>query len=120
MLSLILLAVVIAAAELCDVYDVTETVKGITKGIAVEGNTLLLSSDKPTALALYLRDGLIIALASVPAVVCLALHATPFFYAALGGPAIAAVKHILGGRAWVKLLAGQKPTAAEEIAPGSN
>jgi hypothetical protein len=104
----------------CDVYDVTETVKGLKAGVAVEGNTFLLPSDKPTATQLYLRDGLVIMLAALPAVLCLVLHSQPLFYAALSGPVVAAVKHVLGGRAWAKLIAGAKPTSAEQVQPGSN
>jgi hypothetical protein len=115
-----LLAVAVAFAFICDIYDVTETEKGLKAGVAVEGNTFLIGTDKPTAVKLYLRDGVVIVAASVPAAVCLGLHAPSFFYAALAGPVVAGAKHILGGRAWVKLLAGQKPTPSEQIEPGAN
>jgi len=120
MLNWIILAVCVALAEAADVYDVTETVKGLAKGVAVEGFTWLVGSDKPSVTALYLRDGLVIVLATLPAVFCLVFHSQPFFYAALSGPIVAAVKHVLGGRAWAKLIAGAKPTSAEQVQPGSD
>jgi hypothetical protein len=119
-MNFILLAIAVAFAFGCDIYDVIETEKGIKAGVGVEGNTFLVGTDKPTATALYFRDGLVIMLATTPAIFALALHGVPFFFAALSGPIIAGIKHILGGRAWVKLIAGAKPTSAEQIQTGSD
>jgi hypothetical protein len=104
MIELLCLAAALAFAIGCDIYDVTETVKGIAKGVAVEANTFWLGTDKPTAKQLYLRDGLVIALATLPAVLLLVLlYGSPAFYIALVGPAIAGAKHLQGGLQWRKL-----------------
>jgi hypothetical protein len=114
MLEVLLLVIAVAFAFGADVFDVSETVKGIKAGLAVEANTFWVGTDKPSATQLYLRDGAVIALASALSVVALALHTLPLFYAGLSGPVIAGALHINGGRAWAKLLAGAKPTSAEK------
>jgi hypothetical protein len=116
----VLLLVALAFAVLCDVYDVTETEKGIKAGLGVEANTFWVGTDKPSATALYLRDGAIIALSALIPILALIFHTTPLFLAGLGGPIVAGILHLKGGRQWAALLAGKKPTASEEIAPGSN
>lgn len=105
-MTLLLLVIALLFAFGCDIYDVTMTEKGLKAGVAVEGFDWLVG-DKPSARALYLRDALVIAFATAPAVVFLAIHNAPLSYAGLVGPAIAGIKHIMGGLAWKKLLAAK-------------
>jgi hypothetical protein len=96
-------AAALAAAVAGNAYDIYMTEKGIKAGVGVEGNDWIVG-DKPSALALYLRDGLVnlpfIALPLVSHV----LGNDPLAYGTLAGLAVIAIKHAMGGRAWVKLL----------------
>jgi hypothetical protein len=96
-------AAALAAAVAGNAYDIYMTEKGIKAGVGVEGNDWIVG-DKPSALALYLRDGLVnlpfIALPLVSHV----LGNDPLAYGTLAGLAVIAIKHVMGGRAWVKLL----------------
>jgi len=98
-----ILAAVCAAVVASDVYDVSMTQKGLKAGVAVEGFTWLVGS-KPSALALYLRDTLCEALSIAPTVFCHLAGADPAAYGLLIAPGVYAVKHVLGGLAWKKLL----------------
>jgi hypothetical protein len=111
--KLLALAGVVGFAIATDVYDVSETEKGLKAGVAVEGNTFLVSSDKPTAGQLYRRDLFVIGLSATPSVVAYAFHKTEFFYAGLVGPVAVGIKHIQGGNQWKSLLAGHAPTGSE-------
>lgn len=103
-----LLAVAASVGVAGDVYDVTMTEKGLKAGIAVEANDWLVGS-KPSAVSLYLRDGLVFAMCVIPAVVFAAVaHNVPLGYGALVAPVVFGVKHILGGLQWRKLLKGGK------------
>ena len=116
-MTLLLLVIALLFYFGCDIYDVRMTEKGIKAGVAIEGNTFLLGTDKPTALAEYLRDTVELLIAVGPAIVFLALRKPelkPLFYGALAGPVALGGKHILGGLAWKKLLEGQKPTPSEQ------
>ena len=110
MIFAFILALLIVAAS--DLYDVTMTEKGIKKGVSVEAFTWLVG-DKPSAVALYLRDWLIIAFASIPAAVGLVLH-SPIFWGSLTAYAVLAARHINGGLQWRTLLNGGtlKPAAS--------
>src|ERR1035437_8370795 len=84
-------------------YDIYTTEKGLKAGAAVEGNDWL-AGPKPSALALYLRDGLV----NLPFIALpLVLHVLgndPLAYGSLAGLVVIAIKHVMGGRAWAKLL----------------
>lgn len=107
-----LFAAFAAAAFAADVYDVTQTEKGLKAGIAVESFTWLVGT-KPTAKALYLRDALLIAITLFFPVLFHFKGNAPLAYGALISPAVAAIKHVLGGRAWANLLAGGKLPTSE-------
>ena len=99
-----------------DVYDVTMTERGIKAGVAVEGNDWLVGS-KPSAIALYLRDGLVFAMCVAPAVVFATVaHNVPLGYGALSAPVVFGVKHLLGGLQWRTLLNGGKLSTAPQSA----
>lgn len=100
----LILAVLFCVA--CDIYDVRLTVKGLKAGVAVEGNTFLIGP-RPSALALYLRDTLLLAFASGPAILFHFLGNDPLYYGACIGPVVYGIRHIKGGRAWADLLAGK-------------
>jgi len=104
-MELFALVIALAWAIGCDIYDVTLTEKGIKAGVAVEGNTFLVSS-KPSAVALYLRDSLVTGIAATPCVLACILYSQPLFWGFLIAPVLSGVKHILGGRQWATLLAG--------------
>jgi hypothetical protein len=96
----------------CDIYDVVLTEKGIKAGVAVEGNTFLVG-EKPSAVALYLRDAFVTGLVTAPCAIALAVHNAPFFWGGLVAPIICGVKHVIGGRNWSILLAGGKLPVAQ-------
>ena len=98
----VLLAVSLAVAFAGDIYDVTESEKAYAKGYIESFDWLV--GPKPTAIKLYLRDGLIIGLSVVPAIVFWAVHNSPLAYGALIAPVVAGIKHYLGGRGAKKLL----------------
>lgn len=106
MLAAFITALAFAVAG--DIYDVTLTEKGIKAGVAVEGNTFLVKNNKPTAVALYLRDSLVTGLATAPSIIALAYGNKALFYGFLVGPIVSGVKHVGGGLAWRKLLNGGK------------
>lgn len=98
------IAVALAVAVAGDIYDVTMTEKGLQAKVAVEGNTFLVG-DKPSARALFLRDGVILALCMVPTLLSFyKLHNAPIGYGSLVVPGYYGVDHMLGGLAWRKLL----------------
>jgi len=99
----LIFAAVVVAMEICDYFDISETVKGIAKGVAVEGNTWLVGP-KPSAKALWLRDTLVNALACAPALVAWFLGVHPAAYGFLVAPVISGIKHVQGYLAWKKLL----------------
>lgn len=91
-----------AAAVLGDVYDVTETIAGIKKGVAVEGFTWLVGQKCTSAAKYYLRDGIILApLVALP--LLLAHVNVPVAYGSLAGLVAAGAKHLQGALEWKKL-----------------
>lgn len=99
----ICLAAALIICTACEIYDDVMSEKGIKAGVAIEGFTWLIGT-KPSLLAYYLRDSLVMILVTTPSFVADLLGSSPFAYAGLVAPLIYAVKHILGGRAWAKLL----------------
>jgi hypothetical protein len=99
----VLLGVALAGAVAGDLYDVAMTEKGIKAGVAVEGNDWLVGQ-KPSALALYLRDSLVLAFCVAPtALLATVFHNLPLAYGALISPVIYGYVHLQGGLAWKKL-----------------
>jgi hypothetical protein len=96
-------AVALAAALAGNAYDIYTTEKGLKAGVAVEGNDWLVGP-KPSALALALRDGLIDSPFIALPLVSHILGNDPLAYGSLAGLAVIAIKHVMGGRAWAKLL----------------
>ena len=90
---------VLGFAIACDIYDVVMTEKGIRAGVGVEGNTWLVGT-KPTALKLYLRDSLVLAMTVAPSIFAALIGRPELFYGFLIGPFVFGVKHIQGGRQW--------------------
>lgn len=97
-----LLAVAVAIAVIGDAYDISLTEKGLAKGLAYEGNTWLVGA-KPTAKALILRDGLVLALCLAAPLIAFAVCELPVAIGSLAAPVVFGIKHYLGGRAWKKL-----------------
>jgi hypothetical protein len=100
----IILLVVLAFAVLSDVYDVAQTERGLKNTPYVEGFTWLVGQ-RPTAIALYLRDSLLLLLVTTPSVLASFVN-KPAAYGLLVGPLVYGVKHIRGGREWARLIAG--------------
>lgn len=96
-----------AICEACGVYDVVKTEQGLKKGVAVEAFTLLVGS-KPSAIALYLRDQILLAGCVAPAAIFALMHNVPLAYGACAGPLAYALKHIQGGRKWAFVIKGGK------------
>lgn len=103
MLPILVVIGSIVFCEACGIYDAGMTVKGLKAGVAVEGFTWLVG-DKPSFLALLLRDNLLLSWVSLPAILALVFHNLPIAYGLSAGPAAYGAKHILGGKAWAKLL----------------
>lgn len=90
------------------VYDAKWSERGIRSGIAVEGNTFLLGTDKPTFWQLERRDlTFYVPILSVAPVVAKLTHHRPWFFGSLSGFAALGVSHIQGGSQWKKLINGQ-------------
>lgn len=103
----VVFCIALAAVVLSNIYDVVLTERGIKAGVAVEGFTWLVGQ-KPTAVALYLRDSIFNALfAALPLVFYKVNPAVA--YGSITGLVVITIKHVLGGRAWANLLAGGKP-----------
>src|ERR1700688_1373693 len=94
-IKMIWTAIAISAAicEACGAYDVTKTEQGLKKGVAVEAFTFLVGS-KPRAVALYLRDQLLLAGCVAPAIILALLHNVPLAYGCSIGPLVYGLKHI--------------------------
>lgn len=111
MLYPILLAVSLALGVAGDIYDVILTEKGLKAGVAAEGNQWLSSivGTKPSAVGLYFRDSIVLALCVAPTALCATVfHNLPLAYGALAGPVAYGAKHVLGGLQWRTLLNGGK------------
>ena len=104
----IALGVALAVAVAGDLYDVITSEKCFAKG-AVETNTFLIGSNqKPSALKLYLRDSVVLALAVAPSALCATVfHNLPLAYAGLIAPVIFGIKHYRGALAGLAFLAGK-------------
>lgn len=101
-----LLAAALAVAVAGDLYDVVMTEKAIAKG-AVETSTFLVGS-KPSTIALYLRDSLILGLCVAPSLLgATVFHNLPLAYGLLSAPVVYGVKHYLGGHKGKQWLAGK-------------
>jgi len=100
------LAGAVGFAVAADVYDVRQTEKGLKAGVSVEGNTWLVPSARPTTGQLYRRDLFVIGLSASPSVATWIFRRRrpELFFAGLGAPATAGLKHIQDGKAWGKLL----------------
>ena len=110
-----LLAFIVAllAVAVADLYDVTMTEKGIKKGVSVEAFTWLVG-DKPSAVALYLRDWLIIAIATAPQALALVFHNPALFWGFMTVPASLIARHVNGGLQGRTLLNGGKLNPAPQ------
>ena len=98
----IALVVALAFGFGCQVFDDIMTLRGISKGLAVEGFTFLISS-KPTALQIYLRDGLLMVACTVPSLTACFLGDDAAALGCLVAPVVYGIKHIQGGLEWRKL-----------------
>jgi hypothetical protein len=108
-----LLVASLAFAVACDIEDVITSEKCFAKG-AVETNTFLIGDNqKPSAVKLYLRDSVVLALCVLPSALCATVfHNLPLAYGGLIAPVIFGVKHLLGVRYGKAFLAGKsQPTA---------
>jgi hypothetical protein len=95
-------------------YDNHETVIGIRHGVAVEANTWLLSTNKPTFGQLERRELLVyVPMVVSPSVIAKLFHKREWFYAGLTAPVAYGAKHIQAGNQWRRLLAGQAPSGSE-------
>lgn len=100
------LILAVAFAYVCDILDIRATVLGIKKGLAVEQFTLFVGQ-RPSALALFLRDSLFI-LAVTGVAVLISLVNVPLYYGSLAGPVVLGIRHLGGARKWNNLLNGGK------------
>src|ERR1700687_2788392 len=90
-----------------EIYDTTMTSRGLKTTGYVEKNSWLIGT-KPSTADLYLRDGTLMMVIGLPAVLALA-----FNYPSLGigfsiGPIARGIQHIKGGREWAAILAKGK------------
>ena len=102
MLFYILLAAVLIFAFGADVLDVVESEKAYAKGYVESFDWLV--GKKPTTIALYLRDGMLIAASAAPAIIFYHIGNRPLALGALVGPVAAGARHIQGYLAGRKLL----------------
>jgi hypothetical protein len=104
---LISLGIVGAFAVAANAYDIIETRRVISRGLALEANTFLVGP-KPSTRALVLRDTLMLALATAPTIVAVSV-AVPGAGGFLVGPAVMGVKHLHGGVVNEGVLHGNPP-----------
>jgi hypothetical protein len=103
-MNFILLAVAVAFAIGCDVYDTTMSEKGIKAGLAVEANyTWIYGTNKPTTLQYYAVNIPIVLATAAVSLLGIHFHNPAVFYAGLAAPIAAGAKHIQGGLQWRKL-----------------
>jgi hypothetical protein len=99
----ILFAAAIAVAVSANIYDVVLTERGIKAKLGVESWDEFVG-EKPSALALYIRDfAFDVPFVALP-LVCHLLGNDPLAYGTLVGPVVAGIKHVMGGMKWAKLL----------------
>lgn len=101
-MSVLYLLASLTFAFASEAYDTYMTEKGLKAGVAIEGNSWLVGQ-KPSALALTLRDATIILLTGVPSAIAL-YYGSVFYYSGLVVPVVRGVQHIIGGREWAALL----------------
>ena len=89
---------------LAGLFDDIESERGIKAGVAIESFQWLIGP-KPSFRAYFLRDILLLTLVTAPSLVLHFVHNPPPALAALVGPVVYGVKHIIGGREWLPLLA---------------
>ncbi len=100
-------------------FDSHETVIGIRHGLAVEGNTWLIGTNKPSFGQLYRRELLVaVPIVISPSLVARHFHNRTWFFAGLAAPVAFGAKHIQGGHEWVQLLHGAAPSGSE-LGPGN-
>ena len=87
-----------------DRYDISQTEKGLKAGVAIEGNTFLLGTNKPTAGQLWKIDAVFTAITITPSVLAYIFHKKEWFYAGLACPFAYGLRHIQGGKQWATLL----------------
>ena len=109
-----LLAASLVIAVTGDILDVITSEKCFAKG-AVETNTFLIGDNqKPSAVKLYLRDSVVLALCVLPSALCATVfHNIPLAYAGLVAPTIVGIKHFLGYRSGLAFLSGKPQAAAQ-------
>jgi hypothetical protein len=98
----ILFSIAVGFCFLAQLFDDIESERGIKAGVAIEAFTWIIGS-KPSFLAYFLRDSLLLAAVTAPSLVLHFVH-SPATLAALAAPVVYGVKHILGGRAWLAFL----------------
>ena len=98
----ILFSIAVGFCFLAQLFDDIESERGIKAGVAIEAFTWIIGS-KPSFLAYFLRDSLLLAAVTAPSLVLHFVHNAPLALAALVAPAIYGVKHIQGGRQWLAL-----------------
>ena len=109
----IFFSIAVGFCFLAGLFDDIESERGIKAGVAIEGFQWLIGP-KPPFRAYFLRDFLLLALVTAPSLALHFVHNAPLALAALVGPAVYGVKHIIGARQWVALLAGNPPTTSEK------
>ena len=101
----LLFSIAVGFCFLAQLFDDIESERGIKAGVAIEAFTWLIGS-KPSFRAYFLRDSLLLAAVAAPSLVLHFVH-SPAAPAALVAPVVYGVKHILGGREWLPLLAAK-------------
>lgn len=100
-------SIAIVFCFLAGLFDDIESERGIKAGVAIEGFQWLIGP-KPSFRAYFLRDLLILALVTAPSLIFHFAHNSPLALAALVALVVYGVKHIIGGREWLPLLAAKK------------
>jgi hypothetical protein len=103
---------VLAFEVATDIYDVSETEKGLKAGVANESFTWLVGS-KPSVRALYAQQALVTGIIVSPSVIGYLCRKPELFYGFLSVPVVMGFKHIRAGNQWKALLAGHRPTGSE-------
>lgn len=95
----------LVAEQAAAYYDIHETEIGLRHGVAIEGNTFLLNTNKPTFGQLERREWTFyVPIVFAPSLLGRLFNCREWFYLGLSAPAAFTLKHIQGGDQWRTLL----------------
>lgn len=108
-MSLLLVLIAFAFMVVCAVFDITNTHRGLVKGLAVESNAfvVMLFGNKPSLFGLYFCDAVLWSLFAAFGALGIVYNNAALVGMSIGGSLACGGKHIMGGLKWRLLLQGK-------------